>query len=77
MNDQTLEKMKQLRLYGMSRAFNTTLEASTIDYTNDELISYLINSEYDDRENRKVERLINTAKFRYKAFMEEITFRRV
>ena len=74
MNDQTLEKMKQLRLYGMSRAFNTTLEASTIDYTNDELIAYLINSEYDDRENRKVERLINTAKFRYKAFMEEIDF---
>jgi len=54
----------------MSRAFNTTLKASTID----ELITYLINSEYDDRENRKVERLINIAKFRYKAFMEEIDF---
>ncbi|MCC9020488.1 MULTISPECIES: IS21-like element helper ATPase IstB [Flavobacterium] len=62
--------MKQLKLYGMSRAFNTTLKASTID----ELITYLINSEYDDRENRKVERLINIAKFRYKAFMEEIDF---
>ncbi|GIQ61307.1 hypothetical protein Flavo103_44420 [Flavobacterium collinsii] len=71
MNDLTLEKMKQLRLYGMSRAFNMTLEASSIDYTNDELIAYLINTEYDDRENRKVERLINTAKFRYKALWKK------
>lgn len=74
MNDTTLEKMKQLRLYGMYRAFNTTLEGDTIAYTNDELVSFLINSEFDDKENRKVERLINTAKFRYKAFVEEIVF---
>jgi DNA replication protein DnaC len=33
----------------------------------------LIESEYDDRESRKVERLITTAKFRYRAFIEEIT----
>ncbi|SMP21956.1 DNA replication protein DnaC [Chryseobacterium profundimaris] len=33
----------------------------------------MIESEYDDRESRKVERLITTAKFRYRAFIEEIT----
>ncbi|ASW75981.1 ATP-binding protein [Chryseobacterium piperi] len=73
MNQATLEKMKDLRLHGMHRAFNTTMEAESISYTNDELIAYLIEAEYDDRESRKVERLITSAKFRYRAFMEEIT----
>lgn len=73
MNQATLEKMKDLRLHGMYRAFNTTMETESISYTNDELIAYLIEAEYDDRESRKVERLITSAKFRYRAFMEEIT----
>jgi len=72
MNQSTLDKMKQLRLHGMFRAFSTTMETESIAYTNDELIAYLIESEYDDRENRKIERLINTAKFRYQALMENI-----
>ncbi|WBV58992.1 IS21-like element helper ATPase IstB [Chryseobacterium camelliae] len=73
MNQATLEKMKHLKLYGMHRAFSTTMETGSISYTNDELIAYLIESEYDDRESRKVERLITSARFRYRAFMEEIT----
>jgi len=73
MNQSTLDKMKHLRLHGMHRAFTGTMEIGSESYTNDELIAYLIDSEYDDRESRKVERLINTAKFRYRAFMEEIT----
>ena len=42
MNTQTLEQMKQLRLYGTIRAFNTSLSSQSIDYTNDELIAYLM-----------------------------------
>ncbi len=72
MNTQTLEQMKHLRLYGMSRAFNTALESSSIDYTNDELIAYLMQSEWDDRLNRKVERLTKAAKFRYNAIIQEL-----
>lgn len=73
MNQSTLDKMRHLKLYGMHRAFASTLELGSASYTNDELIAYLIDSEFDDKENRKVDRLINTAKFRYKAYMEEIT----
>ena len=73
MNQATLEKMKHLKLHGMPRAFSTTMETGSISYTNDELIAYLIESEYDDRESRKVERLITSARFRYRAFLEEIT----
>lgn len=63
MNQNTLDKMKHLKLYGMLRAFTSTLEIGSTAYTNDELIAFLIDSEFDDKENRKVERLINTAKF--------------
>lgn len=73
MNQNTLDKMKYLKLYGMHRAFTSTLELGSTSYTNDELIAFLIDSEFDDKENRKIERLMNTAKFRYKAYMEEIT----
>lgn len=74
MNTQTLEQMKQLRLHGMLRAFNTSLSSQSIDYTNDELIAYLIQSEWDDRHNRKIERLTRSARFRYSALMENIDY---
>ena len=57
MNTQTLEQMKQLRLHGMLRAFSTSLTSQSINYTNDELIAYLMQCEWDDRQNRKIERL--------------------
>lgn len=74
MNTQTLEQMKQLRLYGMIRAFNTSLSSDSIAYTNDELIAYLMQSEWDDRQNRKIERLTKAARFRYAAVMENIDY---
>lgn len=74
MNTQTLEQMKQLRLYGMTRAFNTSLSSDSIGYTNDELIAYLMQSEWDDRQNRKIERLTKAARFRYSAVMENIDY---
>jgi len=74
MNEQTLEQMKQLRLHGMIRAFNTSLSSQSIDYTNDELLAYLMQSEWDDRQNRKIERLTKAARFRYSAVMEAIDY---
>ena len=74
MNTQTLEQMKQLRLYGMIRAFNTSLSSNSIQYTNDELVAYLMQSEWDDRQNRKIERLTKIARFRYSAVMENIDY---
>jgi len=74
MNTQTLEQMKQLRLYGMTRAFNASLSSDSIGYTNDELIAYLMQSEWDDRQNRKIERLTKAARFRYSALMENIDY---
>ena len=74
MNTRTLEQMQQLRLHGMHRAFSSSLLAQSITYTNDELIAYLLQSEWDDRQNRKIDRLTKAAKFRYKALIEDVDY---
>ena len=74
MNTQILEQMKQLRLYGMHRAFDSSLSPQSTAYTQDELVAHLIQSEWDDRQNRKIERLTKNARFRYSAVVEAIDY---
>ncbi len=75
MNDQTLERMRRMKFYGMHRAFKTSLESGQLNtLTADELIAFLVESEYDDRSNRRIERHIQQAKFRYKANVEQLHF---
>lgn len=75
MNEKTLEKMKNLKFYGMAMAFATCLEDGRMaTMTADEMISFLIHSEWDDRNNRRIERHIRNAKFRYNASIEKLYF---
>jgi len=75
MNNDTLEKLRKLKFYGMFHAFKTSLESGkTNDYTADELLGYLVDAEWDDRNNRRVERQIYQARFRYKAIVENIHY---
>lgn len=73
--NEVLTKMKQMRLLGMAKAFHLTLESGKNEkFTPDEMITHLIESEWDERYNRKLDRSLNAARFRYKASMEQITF---
>lgn len=75
MNETTLEKMKKLKLWGLYRAFKTNLESGQIhQLTTDELIAIMIDSELDDRQNRKIEYHIRKARFRYKGNIESISY---
>lgn len=76
MNNQgTLEKMHQLRLGGMLRAFRAVLETGIgTKFTADELIAHLIDAEWDERHNRKLVRLLKNARLRYQASFEQIDF---
>lgn len=75
MNTETLEKMRKMKLLGMFRAFKTSIESGkTENCTSDEMISNLIQSEWDDRKNRGIERHLKNARFRYKASLEELNF---
>ena len=75
MNESTLEKMRKMNLLGMHRAFKTSLESGkTENYTPDEMVASLIDSEWDDRKNRSIERQLKNARFRYKASVEELNY---
>ena len=75
MNETTLEKMKQMRFYGMHSAFKTALENEQTDgYTTDEFVAFLIDNEHDDRHTRKINRYITNARFRYSAELENIYY---
>lgn len=74
MNTDTLDKMKRMRLLGMHRAFTTSLEQPQQRFTADEMVAMLIDSEWDDRHNRAIERNLKGARFRYKASIEQLDY---
>lgn len=75
MNATTLEKMRKMKFFGMHRSFKTSLESGKQeDYTSDEMVAQLIQAEWDDRQNRGIERQITNARFRYKAAIEELHY---
>ncbi len=70
-----MNKMKQMKLLGMARAFQLTMESDkNVTFTPDEMVAHLIDAEWDDRYNRKLDRKIKDAHFRYKASIEQIAF---
>ncbi len=75
MNEQVVKKMKEMKFYGMLRAFETSMESNVLNaLTKDEMIAHLIDEEWDDRCNRKIARNTHNAKFHYKASIEQISF---
>ena len=75
MNETTLSKMKQMKLYGMHGAFKTAIETGKTDsYTIDQFVSMITDAEWDDRNNRKIERAITNARFHYKSTIENVIY---
>lgn len=75
MTKETLEKIKKLKLSGMARAYQTSLESDKlVQLSADELINMLIEAEWDDRLNRNIERRLHNARFRYQSNIENIDF---
>lgn len=75
MNQETLDRLRDLKLYGMYNTFKTSLDNYNKDnMTIDKFVSMLVTSEWDDRYNRSVERLIKTAAFKYPASIEELDY---
>lgn len=73
--NEILAKMRQLRLQGMAKAFSLTLESGKNEkFTPDEMVTHLIESEWDERYNRKLDRIVQAARFRYKASIEQINY---
>ena len=75
MNESTTTKMKQMKLFGMHAAFRTAIETGKTDhYTIDQFMSMMIDAEWDERHNRRIERIIKNARFHYKSSIESLSF---
>jgi DNA replication protein DnaC len=75
MNKESLEKMSRMRLLGMHHAFKNCIENNQADaFTNDEMIHHLVQSEWDDRQHRSVQRNLKSAHFRYSASLEQLDY---
>ena len=72
-NQATLHKLDQMRLHGMARALRTSLDSQG-QWTADELLTHLVDAEWDDRHERRLKRLLKAARFRYPAAIEEVDF---
>lgn len=75
MNKDTLEKLKEMKLYGMYNTFKASLENyGRNNMTIDKFVNMLVCNEWDERYNRHVNHLIKTAGFRFSATMEEVDY---
>jgi DNA replication protein DnaC len=75
MNEVTLEKMGKLRLFGMQQSFKGILESKSSDrFSIDQLLATLVQAEWEEQENRKINRLMKNAKFRYQSSLDEIDY---
>jgi len=73
--EETFRKMRVMRMLGMHEAFKLSLETKHHQQlASDELIHFLIEAEYEDRQNRKIHRYLKAARFRYQSSIEEVDF---
>lgn len=75
MSSTVLNKMSHMKLLGMLRSYQAMLDSRQHhDLTHDEFFNTLIQSEWEYRENKKINRHLRQAKFRYTAGIEELNF---
>lgn len=74
-NTQTLERLRQMRLGAMASLHGQYLQENQIeDMTTDEYLAVLVDHQWEERLNKKIERLIKQAKFRQKASLPEVKY---
>jgi DNA replication protein DnaC len=71
----TLELLARMRLHGMKHAYQTALASGTMESTSpDQTLAELVHAEWEERNNRRSQYLLNHARFRQSAAVEQIDF---
>lgn len=74
-NNQTIEKLKQMRLSAMADLHYQHLKNNQFsEVTADEYLALLTDHEWEDRQNKKINRLLQQAGFRQKATVTEVSY---
>lgn len=73
--EQTIEKINALKLFGLRDAFSEQMEVSSYaSLSFEERVGMLVDREWTDRENRKLERRMKAARLKISAHMEQIDY---
>jgi DNA replication protein DnaC len=76
LNQQTLEKLRALRLHGMAEAFRAQSEQAGItELSFEERFALLVDQQWNWRQNRALEHRLRQAKLRHRASVEDLDFR--
>lgn len=74
-NNQTIEKLKQMRLGAMAQLhLQHVKDNRLVDTTADEYLALLTDHEWEYRQNRKIDRFIRQAGFKQKASIAEVSY---
>src|SRR5208283_6218977 len=76
LNQQTLEKLRALRLHGMAEAFRAQSEQTGIaELSFEERFALLVDRQWNWRQNRALERRLREARLQGPACVEDIDYR--
>ena len=71
----TVEKMRSMRMHAMADIYNQAITQNMYsDMEQDEFTALLIDNEWEDRQHRKIERLIARARFQIHASASDINY---
>jgi len=74
-NNQTVEKLKQMRISAMAELHLQHIKNNQLNnLTPDEYLTLLTDHEWEERQNKKIQRLIKQAGFRQKATLADIDY---
>jgi len=74
-NQNTIEKMKLMRMKGMAEAhYNNQQSANYQDHTIDQYLALLIDQEWESRQEKKINGLIAKAKFKHQAAIRDVDY---
>ncbi len=74
-NNQTVEKLKQMRLSAMAQLhLNHVKNNQLTGITADEYLALLTDHEWEDRQNKKINRLLKQAHFKQQATIAEVSY---
>jgi DNA replication protein len=69
----TIEKLNNMKLYGMAQAMRAAIESgASRNSTPEEFLAHLVESEWEDKHQRRTTRLMRCARFRSEALLGEI-----
>lgn len=75
LNQQTLQHLRELKLTGMADAFAQQLEQpATQQLSFEERLALLVDRERTQRDNRRLQRLLNAARLKQQACVEDINY---